>query len=165
MSILHGDLSLFWRLSCYMINPIKPNIGLWISLNMNWRYYSLETPKCHCRCNHTRVLLCRKFCANAPLKVLICWKSGQYPWKSAQNLWKSGQKRRPTLFHFIKWRPTFAEKHTKTFFGDHPKKVFMIFEGKKIVGKVAQNVSGKFGKIRAKSFAPQKICLILHLWC
>jgi len=28
------------------------------------RYYSLETPKCHCRCNHTRVLLCRKLCAN-----------------------------------------------------------------------------------------------------
>jgi len=27
------------------------------------RYYSLETPKRHCRCNHTRVLLCRKFCA------------------------------------------------------------------------------------------------------
>jgi len=24
---------------------------------MNKRYYSLETPKRHCRCNHTRVLL------------------------------------------------------------------------------------------------------------
>jgi len=31
---------------------------------MSWRYYSLETPKCHCRCNNTRVLLWRKFCAN-----------------------------------------------------------------------------------------------------
>jgi len=31
---------------------------------MNWRYYSLETPVRHCRCNHTRVLLCRKFYAN-----------------------------------------------------------------------------------------------------
>jgi len=25
-----------------MIYPTKPNIGLWISLNMNYRYYSLE---------------------------------------------------------------------------------------------------------------------------
>jgi len=24
-----------------MINPIDSDIGLWISLNMNWRYYSL----------------------------------------------------------------------------------------------------------------------------
>jgi len=47
-----------------MINPIKPNIGLWISLNLNLHYYSLETPKNDCRCNHTRVLLCRNFCAN-----------------------------------------------------------------------------------------------------
>jgi len=27
-------------------------------------YYSLETLKRHCRCNHTLVLLCRIFCAN-----------------------------------------------------------------------------------------------------
>jgi len=27
-------------------------------------YYSLETLKRHCRCNHTRVLLCRIFCAS-----------------------------------------------------------------------------------------------------
>jgi len=47
-----------------MIYPIKPIIGLRISLNMNYRYYSLETPKRHCRCNHTRVLLCRILCAN-----------------------------------------------------------------------------------------------------
>jgi len=46
-----------------MINAIKPNIGLGISLNMNKRYYSLEIPKRHCRCSHTRALLV-KFCAN-----------------------------------------------------------------------------------------------------
>jgi len=40
-----------------MINPIKTNIGLGISLNMNKRYYSLETLKRHCRCNQIRVLL------------------------------------------------------------------------------------------------------------
>jgi len=81
----------------------------------------------YCRCNHTCV--CQKFCANqwcrrrgarAPLKVLIYWKCGQNPWKSGQNVWKSGQKWRPTLFDFIKWRPTFAEKHMKTLFGRHP---------------------------------------------
>jgi len=42
-----------------IINLIKPNVGLLISLNTNWSYYSLETPKGHCRCNYTRVLLCR----------------------------------------------------------------------------------------------------------
>jgi len=31
---------------------------------MNYRYYSLETPKRHCRCNHTHVLLRRLFRAN-----------------------------------------------------------------------------------------------------
>jgi len=29
---------------------------------MNQCYYSLETPKRHCRCNRTLVLLCRIFC-------------------------------------------------------------------------------------------------------
>ena len=56
-----------------MISPIKPNTGLWISLNMNYRYYSPETPKRHCICNHTRVLLCRIFSANLPQ---------QYTWKT-----------------------------------------------------------------------------------
>jgi len=30
---------------------------------MYYRYYPLETPKRHCRCNYTHVLLCRIFCA------------------------------------------------------------------------------------------------------
>jgi len=47
-----------------MINRIKPSNGLWISLNMNWSYCSPKTLKSHCRCNHTRVPLCRKFCTN-----------------------------------------------------------------------------------------------------
>jgi len=31
---------------------------------MYYRLHSLETPKRYCRYNHTRVLLCRIFCAN-----------------------------------------------------------------------------------------------------
>jgi len=31
---LHGDIS-FFEDEVAMINPIKPNIGLWLSLNMN----------------------------------------------------------------------------------------------------------------------------------
>jgi len=31
---------------------------------MNYRYYSLETPQRHCRCNHTHALLCRILCAD-----------------------------------------------------------------------------------------------------
>jgi len=161
MSILHGDFSLFWRLSCYMINPINPNIGLWISLNMNWRYHSLETPKCHCRCNHTRVLLCRKLCANAPLKVLIYWKSGQYPWKSL----KIPAKKASNFVWFHKTASNVCRQTHENLFWRSSQKDLHDLRGKKIVGKVAQNFSGKFGKIRAKSFAPQKIGLLLHLWC
>ena len=47
-----------------MINPLQPNVGLWILLNINYRYYSPETPKRQGTCNHTRALLCRIFCAN-----------------------------------------------------------------------------------------------------
>ena len=54
-----------------MINPIKPNTGLWISLNTNYHYYSPEALKRHCRCNHTRVLLCRIFCANHATSTAI----------------------------------------------------------------------------------------------
>jgi len=57
-----------------MIYPIEPNIGLLISLNMKKRFYSLETSKHHCRCNHTRVLLCRTFSANdASSTALHMW--------------------------------------------------------------------------------------------
>jgi len=45
----------------------------------------------------------------------------------------------PILFDFMKWRPTFAEKHMKTFFGGHPKKGLHDLWGKKFAGKVAQN--------------------------
>jgi len=101
MSILHGDFSLFWRSSCYnwpyqtqhrLVNIAKYELSF---------YYSLGTPKRHCRCNHTRILLCRKFCANewcrrrgasAPLKVLISWNFALNPWKSGQNLWKPWKK-------------------------------------------------------------------------
>jgi len=86
---------------------------------------------------------CRRQGASAPLKVLICWNF-------ALNPWKSWQKWHPTLFDFIKWRPTFAEKHKKTVFRGHPKKGLHDLWGKRFVGKVAQNFSGTFGKIRAK---------------
>jgi len=56
-----------------------------------------------------------------PPKSFIYWKSGQNSWKSVQNL-KIRAKWRPIMLDFIKWRPTFAEKHMKTFFGDHPKR-------------------------------------------
>jgi len=64
-----------------MISPIKPNIGLQISLNMNERFYSLESPKRHCRCNHTRVLLCRIFSANyATSAALHMWRKYHFPY-------------------------------------------------------------------------------------
>ena len=65
MAILHGDFSLFWRLSCYdlpyqtqhrLVNIVKYELALLFT----------REPKCHCRCNHTRVLLCRIFCMQLP---------------------------------------------------------------------------------------------------
>jgi len=46
------------------------------------------------------------------------WKLGKNPWKSVQTPRKSGQKWRQTLSVFEKWRPRFAEQHTKTFFAN-----------------------------------------------
>jgi len=86
-----------------MINPIKPNMGLWISLNKNQHFYSPETPKHPCRCNHTRVLLCLIFCANhatstalrmqneTPFSVHNCaypTSTKTAPWKWMQFTWK-----------------------------------------------------------------------------
>jgi len=59
---------------------------------------------------------------SAPPKVFICRKPG------GKSL-KIREKWRTTLFGFKKWRPTFAEKHMKTFLRGHTKKVFMIFVG------------------------------------
>jgi len=42
-----------------------------MTLNMNWREYSLETSKRHYRCNPTRVLLCRIFCANHATSTVL----------------------------------------------------------------------------------------------
>jgi len=79
------------------------------------------------------------------------------------------EKRRATLFDFIKWRPTFADKHTKTFFGGHPKKVFMIFEGKncrqsrpKLFGQVWEN-SGKILRSPKNLPAPTPMVLSMQL--
>ena len=64
-----------------------------------------------------------------------------------------------------KWHPTFVEKHMKTvlvcfFFGGHTKlrSSWSLWE-KKICS--FRESLGKFGR---KSFAPQKLCLLLHLW-
>jgi len=50
--------------------------------------------------------------------------------------------------HKNTWRPCF---------GGYTKEVFMIFVGEKCWQKLQKNFSGKFGEIRAKSFAPQTL--------
>jgi len=50
------------------------------------------------------------------------------------------------------------------FWRSHQKKILMIFVGENLWAKSAQNFSGKFREIRAKSFAPSKIRLLLRLW-
>jgi len=55
------------------------------------------------------------------------------------------------LLDFKKWRPKFAEKHTKTFFGGHNKKGLNDLGRREFVGKsCTKNFSEKFGEIREK---------------
>jgi len=59
-------------------------------------------------------------------------------WTKSLKIWVN-----PTSFDFKKWHPRFAEKHTKTCFGVHTKKVFMIFVGKFVSKSCTKSFSGK----------------------
>ena len=81
--------------------------------------------------------------ASATPKVLICWKAGQ--------------KWRPTLFDVKKWREVCIKTQEDLFLEVAPKRGLHNLCGRKFVGKSCTiNFSGKFGEIRAKSFAPPK---------
>ena len=78
--------------------------------------------------------------ARAPPKILICQKYGHKPWNSVQ-----------------KWRPTFAEKHVKTFFWRSHQKRSSWSLWRKLVGKSrTKNFSGKFGEIWANILGTSK---------
>jgi len=65
------------------------------------------------------------------------------------------------LFDFKKWHPTFAEKQMKAFLEVTPKKVFSSrsYREKIYRQKSHNNVSGKFGKSRAKILRTPKLLL------
>jgi len=100
----------------------------------------------------------RDGCANAAPKVLICWNSGQNPCKS-------GQKWHPTLLDLKKWRPRFAEKPMKTFFGGQFKKRswWTLWE-KNCRQSCTNNFYGQVWGHAGKNRTP-KMCLLKHLWC
>ena len=83
-------------------------------------------------------------------------KIPEHPKIPRPNPWNSGQKCRPTLLDFKQWHPVFAEKQVETIFW------------RKTVGKSCTTTFwasvGEFGQ---NSFAPTKVCLVLHLcwWC
>jgi len=92
-------------------------------------------------------------------KSLKIWeKSLKIRTKSLNILAKSltsAQKCRRTLFYFEKWRPRLAEKQVKTIFVGHTTKT---------VGKsFTITFSASLVLFGQKSFAPPKICFLLHL--
>ena len=98
-------------------------------------------------------------------KSLVCWKSGQNTWKSGKIPWKFGKKWRPTLFDVKKWRATFTEKQTKTFFGEVTlKRGLYDLCGRKFVGKSRTKAFRETLENSGKNpLHLQKICLLLHL--
>ena len=81
----------------------------------------------------------------------------QNPWKAGQSLWKYRHKWCPTCFDLkkmvpnITWRAIFLEVFPQT-----------VFKRKYSHNKRPKHFSGKFREIRQNSFAPPKICLLLH---
>ena len=81
------------------------------------------------------------------------------PLKIGANTLKIRQKWRPTCFGLKKLAPNVCRFTWKLFFA--PKTVFMRKYSHK---KWSKNFSDTFEESREKSFAPPKICLLLHLW-
>ena len=73
ISISDGDFLLFWWLSCYDL-PYQTQYRLMIIVQYELAFLFTRDLKRHCRCNHTRVLLCRIFSANhATSTALHMW--------------------------------------------------------------------------------------------
>ena len=87
----------------------------------------------------------------------ICENLHQIP----ENLGKNGAQRG---LIWKKWRPTFAESHEDLFssWSSQKKVCLRKCSHKKWPKTFFGQGWGKFGQ---KSFAPPKICLLLHLWC
>ena len=63
----------------------------------------------------------------------------------------------PNVVCLQKWRPTFAEKHMKTFFGEFTsKKIFMTFVGENLQ-KAHKKILASLEKFGQKSFSTPKI--------
>ena len=91
---------------------------------------------------------------SASPKVLICWKSCQKLYKK-----KIRVKMAPNVVWFQKMTPkVWIKTHKDHFLEVTPKRGLHDFCGRKFAGKsCTKNFSGKFGEIRAKSFASQKL--------
>jgi len=94
---------------------------------------------------------------NAPPKVLIWWKSGQNRWELSKTL-KIWAKIRPTCFDLEIMAP---ELTWKAFLWRSHGAQIKVFFWRSLNLKC---FSGKLGESGQNSFAPSKICLLLHLW-
>jgi len=69
------------------------------------------------------------------------------------------------LFDLKKGAQRLQKNWWRRFFGSHTKKGLHDLCGTKFVGKShIKHFRARLGKFRQKSFAPPKICLLLHLW-
>ena len=102
--------------------------------------------------------------ARAPPKVLIWWQAGQYLRKSVKtfaNSLKVGGEMAPNVLWFEKNGAQRIQNHMKAFYWRSSQKR-SSWESIRTDScpKIFWAIFGKFGQ---KSFAPPKICLLLHL--
>ena len=113
-----------------------------------------------------RRLGCRE-CKGTPKSYYLPKIQAKYPniWAKSLKIWAKSRKIRANLAPNVVWFQI-AEKQIKTFcLKIIPKKGLHDLCGREKICRQTshKNISGKFGRIQAKSFEPPKICLLLQL--
>ena len=130
---------------------------------------SLQTFMCTSVAQEAECKLTTKTCDLSKIRINLgkIYENFRKNLKIWANYLKIRAKISPNVIWFWKNVAQRVENHMKIFFSEViPKEGVHDTCGRKYSHKeFPVNFSGKFGDIRAKTFAPSKICLLLHLWC